>query len=105
MKKLLLLLYVSIATTAFAQNKINFEQGNFDFLKDQAEVNVQLIFDNSTYQERNFTEAQYLENRKADITAKKTKLFGRTGFINGGSLKSLNIWTIFSKELMENQKK
>ncbi len=73
MKKLLLLLFVAITTSIFAQNKINFEQGNFDFLKDQSEVNVQLVFDNAVYQEKNFTEAQYLENRKADITAKKSE--------------------------------
>lgn len=73
MKKLLLLLFVAITTSTFAQNKINFEQGNFDFLKDQSEVNVQLVFDNAVYQEKNFTEAQYLENRKADITAKKSE--------------------------------
>lgn len=73
MKKLLLLLFVAITTSAFAQNKINFEMGNFDFLKDQSEVNVQLIFDNAVYQEKNFTEAQYLENRKADITSKKSE--------------------------------
>jgi len=73
MKKLLLLLFVAITTSTFAQNKINFEQGNFDFLKDQSEVNVKLVFDNAVYQEKNFTEAQYLENRKADITAKKSE--------------------------------
>lgn len=73
MKKLLLLLFVAITTLTFAQNKIDFEMGNFDFLKDQSEVNVQLIFDNAVYQEKNLTEAQYLENRKADITAKKNE--------------------------------
>lgn len=71
MKKLLLLLFAVIATTTFAQNKINFEQGNFDFLKDQKEVNVKFVFDNVAFHEKNLTEAQYLENRKADITAKK----------------------------------
>lgn len=73
MKKLLLLLFVAITILTFAQNKIDFEMGNFDFLKDQSEVNVQLIFDNAVYQEKNLTEAQYLENRKADITAKKNE--------------------------------
>lgn len=71
MKKLLLLFFMAIGTMSFAQNQINFESGTFDFLRDQTEVNVQLKFDNAVYQEKNFTEAQYLENRKADITAKK----------------------------------
>ncbi len=73
MRKLLLLLFVAIGVVAFGQNQINIRSGNFDFLKDQSEVNVQLIFDNAVYQEKNLTEAQYLENRKADITAKKSE--------------------------------
>lgn len=73
MKKLLLLGFVVIATTLFAQNQINFQSGNFDFLKDQTDVNVQLKLDNAVYQEKNLTEVQYLEIRKADITAKKSE--------------------------------
>lgn len=105
MKKLLFLLLVTITTTAFAQNQINVESGNLDFLKDQTEVNVQLKFDNAVYQEKNFTEAQYIENRKTDITAKKMKRFGKTGNFNGENLKLQNIWIISLKELITNQKK
>lgn len=66
------MLFFAIASTTFAQNQINFVSGdNFDFLKDQTDVNVQLKFDNATYQEKNLTEAQYIENRKADISARK----------------------------------
>lgn len=72
MKKLFLMLFFAIAATTFAQNQINFISGdNFDFLKDQTEVNVQLKFDNATYQEKNLSEVQYLESRKADITTRK----------------------------------
>ncbi|MDW9381996.1 hypothetical protein [Chryseobacterium sp. JV558] len=71
MKKLLLLLFVAIATTTFAQNKINIESGNFDFLKDQTEVNVQFKFEKPLFQADNYTEAQYLERRKAETLAKK----------------------------------
>ncbi|MDR6921684.1 hypothetical protein [Chryseobacterium sp. 2987] len=71
MKKLLMLLFAAITTMTFAQNKINYEWGNFDFLKGQTEVNVQLKFNNVVFHEKNLTEAEYLENRKADITAKK----------------------------------
>ncbi|WP_336963776.1 hypothetical protein [Chryseobacterium contaminans] len=73
MRKLLLLFFAAISVVAFGQNQINVQSGNFDFLKDQSEVNVQLIFDNAVYQEKNLTEAQYLENRKADITSKKSE--------------------------------
>ena len=65
------MLFFAIGTTVFSQNKINVTQGSFDFLKDQTEVNVQLKFDNATYQEKNLTEAQYIESRKTDITARK----------------------------------
>lgn len=72
MKKLFLMLFFAIASTTFAQNQINFVSGdNFDFLKDQTDVNVQLKFDNAAYQEKNVTEAQYVENRKADISERK----------------------------------
>lgn len=73
MRKLLLLFFAAISVVAFGQNQINVQSGNFDFLKDQSEVNVQVIFDNAVYQEKNLTEAQYLENRKADITSKKSE--------------------------------
>jgi hypothetical protein len=71
MKKIFLMLFFAIGTTVFSQNKINVTQGSFDFLKDQTEVNVQLKLDNATYQEKNLTEAQYIESRKIDITARK----------------------------------
>lgn len=72
MKKIFLLLFVSITTTIFAQkNEIIPIQGNFDFLKGETEVNVQLKFDNATYQEKNLSEAQYIESRKTDVTARK----------------------------------
>lgn len=62
---------MAIATTAFAQSQINFESGNFDFLKDQTEVNVQFKFENPLFQADNYTEAQYLERRKTETLAKK----------------------------------
>jgi hypothetical protein len=71
MKKLFLLLFVAITATTFAQDKINIESGNFDFLKDQTEVNVQFKFENPLFQADNYTEAQYLERRKTETLAKK----------------------------------
>jgi len=75
MKKLLLLLFVSITMIAYSQ-KVKLLSGDFSALKDQTEVNVELVFDNNvTFQAENFTESQYLENRKNDIlnNPKKTK--------------------------------
>lgn len=88
MKKLLLLTFLTIATTIFAQNQINFQSGNFDFLKDQTEVNVQLNLDNAVYQEKNLTEEQYLEIRKADITAKKSEEVWKNWIYQWGKFKA-----------------
>lgn len=64
---------MAVAATTFAQNQINFESGNFDFLKDQTEVNVQFKFENPLFQADNYTEAQYLERRKTETLAKKSE--------------------------------
>lgn len=67
MKKLFLLLFMAIATTTFAQSKINIVSGNFLALKDQTEVNVELKFENVLFMKENITESQYLENRKKQV--------------------------------------
>lgn len=67
MKKLLLLLFMAVATTTFAQEKFNVVSGNFLALKDQTEVNVELKFENVLFMKENITEAQYLENRKKQV--------------------------------------
>ncbi len=71
MKKLFVMFFMAIVMTAFAQSKINFESGNFNFLKGQTEVNVQFNFDNAAFQVENFTEEQYLERRKKETLEKK----------------------------------
>ncbi|HCN49009.1 MAG TPA: hypothetical protein DIT10_07935 [Chryseobacterium sp.] len=105
MKKLFLLFFMAIATVTFAQDQINFESGNFEFLKDQTEVNVQLIFDNAVYQEKNFTEAQYLENRKADITAKKNEAVWNNWIYQWGKFKKSEYLDYFLKGINGKSKK
>ncbi|REC48305.1 hypothetical protein [Chryseobacterium pennipullorum] len=73
MKKLLLLMVISIMTTAFGQEKIAVVSGNLGVLKGQTEVNVELKFDNVLLMKENITEAQYLENRKRDVLANPKK--------------------------------
>jgi hypothetical protein len=68
MKKLFLMLFMSVAMVINAQ-KMTVTSGNLNVLKDQTEVNVELKFDNVSMMKENFTEAQYLENRKKDILA------------------------------------
>ncbi|WP_343612309.1 hypothetical protein [Chryseobacterium oranimense] len=105
MKKLLLLLFVAMTTVAFAQNQINIESGNFDFLKDQTEVNVQLKFNNAVYQEKNFTEAQYIENRKADITAKKSEAVWKNWEYQWGQFKTSEYLNYFFEGINSKSKK
>lgn len=68
MKKLILILFVSVAMIANGQN-FKLASGSLAALKDQTEVNVELNFDNVLMMKENITEAQYLENRKNDLLA------------------------------------
>ena len=106
MKNIFLLLFVSVTTTIFAQkNEITPVQGNFDFLKDQTEVNVQLKFDNTTYQEKNLTEAQYIESRKADITARKGEKVWQNWTYQWKQFKTSEYLTYFYKGINPKLKK
>jgi hypothetical protein len=105
MKKIFLMFFVALATAAFAQNQINIESGNFDFLKDQTEVNVQLKFDHAVYQEKNLTEDQYIENRKIDITAKKSEEVWKNWIYQWGRFKSTEYLDYFFKGVNNKSKK
>lgn len=72
MKKIFLLLFVAIATTTFAQD-LTISSGNFNFLKDQTEVTVQIKMNNVLYQVENFTEEQYLAKRKEDVLSNRKR--------------------------------
>lgn len=67
MKKLLLLVFVAIMTTAFGQEKMKLVAGSLGVLKDQTEVNVEVKFENVLFMKENITETQYLENRKKQV--------------------------------------
>jgi len=62
---------LAITAFAFSQNKLLVQQGNFGFLSDQTEVNVQLKFNNVLFQVENYSEDQYLEKREKETIAKK----------------------------------
>ncbi|MCQ9634658.1 hypothetical protein MP477_06775 [Chryseobacterium sp. WG23] len=67
MKKILLLSLLTMIVMAFGQEKMELISGNFQALKDQTEVNVELQFENVLFMKENITEAQYLENRKKQV--------------------------------------
>ncbi|PJJ64826.1 hypothetical protein [Chryseobacterium geocarposphaerae] len=105
MKKLFVLILMAITTVVFAQNEINLQQGNFDFLKDQTEVNVQLKFENAVYQEKNLTEAQYIENRKLDITNKKSEAVWKNWIYQWDRFKETEYLQYFFKGINAKSKK
>lgn len=68
MKKLLFALFL-ISGTAFAQD-MNVIKGNFEFLKDQKEINTEFDYSNFTMMKENKSEEQYIEEHKADLDKK-----------------------------------
>ncbi|MCD0464287.1 hypothetical protein [Flavobacterium sp. ENC] len=68
MKKLVIALLL-ISGAAFAQD-MEVVKGNFTFLKDQKEINVVFDYSNFTMMKEKKSEAQYVEERTADLNAK-----------------------------------
>ncbi|AXB56002.1 hypothetical protein [Flavobacterium fluviale] len=68
MKKLIIAcLFISGAV--FAQD-MNIVKGNFDFLKDQKEINTEFDYSNFTMMKENKPESQYVEEHIADLDKK-----------------------------------
>lgn len=55
-----------ISGFTFAQD-MNIVKGNFDFLKDQTEINTEFDYSNFTMMKEKKSEAQYVEEHKADL--------------------------------------
>lgn len=68
MKKLVFALFL-ISGVISAQD-MNVVQGNFAFLKDQKEINIEFDYSNFTMMKENKPEAQYVEEHKADLDKK-----------------------------------
>lgn len=68
MKKLLFLLFL-ISGAAFSQD-MNIVQGNFDFLKDQPEINIEFDYSSFTMMKEKKPESQYVEEHRADLDKK-----------------------------------
>ncbi|MEO8237045.1 MAG: hypothetical protein ABI793_00230 [Flavobacterium sp.] len=81
----------------FAQD-INVVSGSFDFLKNQKEINVEFDYSNFTMMKEKKTEAQYVEERTAELN-EKSKGNGNIWKKKWESSKEL-IWTPKFLELM-----
>lgn len=66
MKNYLLTICLLLSILSFGQ-KIQVLSGNTDFLKDQKDINIELVFDNVKFYDENKTEAEYLEKREKDV--------------------------------------
>ncbi|MDR2284921.1 MAG: hypothetical protein LBE37_17030 [Sphingobacterium sp.] len=58
--------------TTFSQ-KMKIVSGNFDFLKDQREINVEFDYRGMTFYNENISENEYIKRRENDITQNKGK--------------------------------
>ncbi|MEX0273309.1 MAG: hypothetical protein AB3N16_02915, partial [Flavobacteriaceae bacterium] len=57
--------------------KLRIEQGNFDFLKGQKEVNVEFVYDNMTLLKKNLSNEQYVKEHMLEVEEKKGKAAAR----------------------------
>jgi len=69
MKKYLTLVFAVICTSMYAQ-KMNIEQGSFDFINGQKEVNVEFDYSNMKLMKENFTNEEYVTKRSGDLEKK-----------------------------------
>ncbi|MFS4493088.1 hypothetical protein [Maribacter sp. 2308TA10-17] len=69
MKNFITLVLVFAFTSIYSQ-KIKVEQGSFDFIVGQKEVNVIFDYDNMKLMKENFTNEEYITKRSADLEEK-----------------------------------
>ncbi|MFC7347462.1 hypothetical protein ACFQO9_12105 [Chryseobacterium zhengzhouense] len=91
MKKIFLLLFVTVTTMSFGQN-LTIISGNLGFLKGQTEVNVERNYGSPLFQADNFSETEYLERRHKETVAKKGEAVWKT-WIDTWEQHVETIWT------------
>jgi len=91
MKKIFLLLFVTVTTMSFGQN-LTIILGNLGFLKGQTEVNVERNYGSPLFQADNFSETEYLERRHKETVAKKGEAAWKT-WIDTWEQHVETIWT------------
>ena len=69
MKKYFTVFLAIVCSSVYAQ-KIKVEQGGFDFIANQKEVNVEFDFSNMTLLKENYTNEEYVTKRSADLEEK-----------------------------------
>lgn len=105
MKKLLITFFAFISTLGIAQLKVT--SGSFDFLKDQEEINVIINYDNVKYQIEDYTEQQYLANKKNAIlkSSNKSEIDWETWFSEWNEYKNNGNLDAFLKGVNKSKKR
>ena len=97
MKKYLVLAVLFLSASVFAQ-KMKIQEGSFDFIKGQKEINVEFVYDNMTLLKKKLPEAQYVQEHSAEME-EKLKGKGKTWEKNWTAAREL-IWQPKFLELM-----
>lgn len=71
MKKVLVAGFMFVSAFAMSQD-MDVTKGDFNFLKDQKEINVQFTYQNLKLMKENLTDEQYVSERVADLNQKGT---------------------------------
>ena len=69
MKKIVIVALLFVSGMATAQ-KMTVKSGDFKFLTNQKEINLEFVYDNLKLMKDNLTEAEYVKNRAAELNEK-----------------------------------
>ncbi|CAM1349496.1 hypothetical protein [Tenacibaculum halocynthiae] len=70
MKKQVLLLLIGFFTIFGYSQKVKVVNGNFDFIKDQKEINVEFVYDNMKVLKKNLSNDQYMKEHSEKLEEK-----------------------------------
>jgi len=69
MKKYLTVIVCLASATLFAQ-KLKIQDGGFDFLEGQKEINVEFVYDNMQLLKKNLSEEEYVKEHTTELEEK-----------------------------------
>ncbi|MGI9552874.1 MAG: hypothetical protein ACR2MT_16840 [Aurantibacter sp.] len=67
MKNYVMLAVAVMCITGMDAQKMKVEQGGFDFIKGQKEINVEFVYDNMTLLKKNLTNDEYVKEHSAEL--------------------------------------
>lgn len=67
MKNYLMLTIATLCMTGMVAQKMKVENGGFDFIKGQKEINVEFVYDNMTLLKKNLTNDEYVKEHSAEL--------------------------------------